>query len=190
MAELLHNPTKLAKARAELNEAFGSGNNAEEGDLPYLQAVMKETMRLHPPGPLLIPHEVSESGVTLGGFSVPKGARVVVNIWAMAMDPEVWPEPEVFAPERFLNRDVDFRGRSSEYIPFGAGRRMCPGMPLAVVILRMVLASLLHEFEWKLPEGVVPGNVNLSDRFAAVLELADPLWAVPIWAKAVQELSS
>ncbi|XP_047051559.1 cytochrome P450 76M5-like [Lolium rigidum] len=190
MAELLRNPTKMAKARAELKEAFGSGN-AEEGDLanlPYLQAVIKETMRLHPPAPLLLPHEVSESGVTLGGFSVPKGARVFINVWAIGRDAEVWPEPEAFAPERFLDREVDFRGRSFEYIPFGSGRRACPGMPLAVAVVPMVLASLLHEFEWRLPDGMVPGEVDLSDRFAAALELAVPLRAVPIWAKGTQHL--
>uniref|UniRef100_A0ACD5Y912 Uncharacterized protein n=1 Tax=Avena sativa TaxID=4498 RepID=A0ACD5Y912_AVESA len=192
MAELLRNPTKMGKARAELMEAFGSGN-AEEGDLanlPYLQAVMKETMRLHPPAPLLLPHEVSESGVTLGGFSVPKGARVFINSWAIGRDPEVWPEPESFAPERFLDREVDFRGRSFEYTPFGSGRRACPGMPLAVAVVPMLLASLLHEFEWRLPDGIAPGDVDLSDRFGAALELAVPLQAVPIWAKGAQASSS
>lgn len=192
MAELLRNPTKMAKARAELREAFGSGN-AEEGDLanlPYLQAVMKETMRLHPPAPLLLPHEVSETGVTLGGFSVPKGARVLVNLWAIGRDPEVWAEPEVFMPERFLDREVDFRGRAFEFIPFGSGRRACPGMPLAVTVAPMVLASLLHEFEWRLPDGMVPGDVDLSDRFGAALELAVPLRAVPVWTKGAEDLSS
>ncbi|VAI32961.1 unnamed protein product [Triticum turgidum subsp. durum] len=191
MAELLRNPTKMAKARAELREAFGSGN-AEEGDLanlPYLQAVMKETMRLHPPAPLLLPHEVSETGVTLGGFSVPKGARVLINVWAIGRDPEVWAEPEVFMPERFLDREVDFRGRAFEFIPFGSGRRACPGMPLAVTVVPMVLASLLHEFEWRLPDGMVPGDVDLSDRFGAALELAVPLRAVPVWTKGAEDLS-
>ncbi|KQJ90462.1 cytochrome P450 76M5 [Brachypodium distachyon] len=193
MAELLRNPTKMAKARAELREAFGSGR-AEEGDLaslPYLQAVVKETLRLHPAGPLLLPHEVSEPGVTLGGFSVPKGARVLINAWAIGRDPEAWgDEPEAFAPERFLGREVDFRGRAFEFIPFGSGRRACPGMPLAVAVVPMVLASLLHEFEWRLPDGMVPGDVDLSDRFGAALELAAPLWAVPIPVERTEDLTS
>ena len=121
--------------------------------------------------------------MTLGGFSVPKGARVFINAWAIGRDPEAWAEPEAFMPERFLDREADFRGRAFEFIPFGSGRRACPGMPLAVAVVPMVLASLLHEFEWKLPDGVVPGDVDLSDRFGAALELAVPLQAVPIWAK-------
>jgi cytochrome P450 len=94
--------------------------------------------------------------VTLGGFSVPKGARVFINVWAIGRDPEVRPEPEAFAPERFLDREVDFRGRSPEYMSFGSGRRACPGMPLAVAVMPMVLASLLHEFEWRLPDRMAP----------------------------------
>lgn len=128
MAELLKNPSKLARVRKELEEAIRlPGQEMEESDiarLPYLQAVLKEVLRLHPPGPLLLPHRVVEAGVELGGYAVPEGARVLVNVWAMGRDDEVWAEPEDFAPERFLGRDVDFRGRDFELIPFGSGRRL------------------------------------------------------------------
>ncbi|XP_040376053.1 cytochrome P450 76M5-like [Oryza brachyantha] len=184
MAELLRNPGKMARARAELREAFGQGA-VEEGELaglPYLQAVIKETLRLHPPAPLLLPHRVSEPGVTLGGFSVPEGTRVLINAWAIGRDPAAWPspEPEAFAPERFLDREADFWGRTLEFIPFGSGRRACPGIPLAVAVVPMVLAAMLHSLEWRLPEGMAPGDVDVGDRFGAALELATPLWAVPV----------
>uniref|UniRef100_A0A0E0M1V4 Cytochrome P450 n=1 Tax=Oryza punctata TaxID=4537 RepID=A0A0E0M1V4_ORYPU len=188
MAELLRNPSKMAKARAELEEAFGHGA-VEEGELarlPYLHAVIKETLRLHPPAPLLLPHRVSSDsepagGVTLGGYSVPSGARVLINAWAIGRDPAAWsPEPEAFSPERFLDREADYWGRTLEFIPFGSGRRACPGIPLAVAVVPMVVAAMVHSLEWRLPEGMAPGDVDVSDRFGAVLELATPLWAVPV----------
>uniref|UniRef100_A0A0D9XEB0 Cytochrome P450 n=1 Tax=Leersia perrieri TaxID=77586 RepID=A0A0D9XEB0_9ORYZ len=184
MAELLRNPSKMAKLRAELNEAFGKGGAVEEdklASLPYLQAVIKETMRLHAPAPLLLPHQVSEPGVTLGGFSIPNGARVLINAWAIGRDPAAWsPEPEAFSPERFLDREADYWGRTLEFIPFGSGRRACPGIPLAVTVVPLVLAAMVHSLEWRLPEGMAPGDVDVTDRFGAVLELATPLWAVPV----------
>jgi cytochrome P450 len=188
MAELLRNPSKMAKARAELGEAFGRGA-VEEGELarlPYLNAVIKETLRLHPPAPLLLPHRVSSDsepagGVTLGGYSVPSGARVLINAWAIGRDPAAWsPEPDAFSPERFLGREADYWGRTLEFIPFGSGRRACPGIPLAVAVVPMVVAAMVHSLEWRLPEGMAPGDVDVGDRFGAVLELATPLWAVPV----------
>ncbi|EHA8587607.1 putative Geraniol 8-hydroxylase [Cocos nucifera] len=184
MAELLKNPSKLARVRRELEEAIRlPGQDADESDiarLPYLQAVVKEVLRLHPPGPLLLPHWAAEAGVELGGYAVPEGARVLVNVWAMGRDEEVWADPEAFKPERFLGREVDFRGRNFELIPFGSGRRACPGLPLAARMVPLLLASLLRAFDWSLPEGMAPADVDLSERFGATLAMASPLRAVAV----------
>ncbi|XP_020082144.1 oryzalexin E synthase-like [Ananas comosus] len=189
MAELLRNPAVLAKVRAELRETLGPKEEFEESDvarLPFLQAVMKETMRLHPVGPLMLPHKPSETETGVGfvevaGFAVPIEARVMVNVWAIGRDPEVWAEPEEFRPERFLGgRESDFRGEDFEFLPFGSGRRACPGMPLAVRMVSLVLGSILHAFDWRLPRGMRPDDVDLSDKFAVALALAVPLTAVPV----------
>ncbi|OAY85285.1 Oryzalexin E synthase [Ananas comosus] len=189
MAELLRNPAVLAKARAELQETLGPKEEFEESDvarLPFLQAVMKETMRLHPVGPLLLPRKPSETETGVGflevaGFAVPSEARVLVNVWAIGRDPEVWEEAEEFRPERFLEgREVDFRGKDFEFLPFGSGRRACPGMPLAVRMVPLMLGSILHAFDWRLPRGMRPVDVDLSDKFAQALTLAVPLTAVPV----------
>ncbi|OEL34955.1 Oryzalexin E synthase, partial [Dichanthelium oligosanthes] len=159
MARLLRHPDKLEKARAELTAGLGSKEFVEESDLvklPYLHAVVKETMRLHPSLPVL-PREVVKDGVSLGGFSIPKGTLILVNLWALGRDPTAWPEPDEFMPERFLgDRPVNFRGSDFTYIPFGAGRRVCAGMDMAARFVPLVLASILHKIEWKLPDAMAP----------------------------------
>lgn len=188
LAELLRNPSKMAKARAELGEAFGRGA-IEEGELarlPYLNAVIKETLRLHPPAPLLLPHRVSSDsepagGVTLGGYSVPSGARVLINAWAIGRDPAAWsPEPDAFSPERFLGREADYWGRTLEFIPFGSGRRVCAGLPMAERVVPFMLASLLRAFEWRLPDGVSAEELDMRHRFTIANFRAIPLKAVPV----------
>nr|AAS92626.1 cytochrome P450 [Centaurium erythraea] len=137
MAELLHNPEKMEKAKAELNEVIGQKNLVEESDisrLPYLQAVVKEVFRLHPPGPLLVPHK-ADADVEIDGYVVPKNANVLVNVWALGRDSSSWADPEAFMPERFLDNEIDVKGQHFELIPFGAGRRMCPGLPLSYRML-------------------------------------------------------
>lgn len=182
MAELIHNPDKLSKVLSELRENVGS-RQVEETDLtrlPYLQAVLKETMRMHPVAPLLLPHKVSESGVTLGGYSVPKGAQVMVNVWAIGKDPKVWPKPEVFKPERFLENEIDLRGHDFELIPFGSGRRTCPGVPLVLRMVPLYLATLLQAFEWRLPDGMKASDMDMSEAFEGAVCLAAPLTAIPV----------
>ncbi|KAJ4812651.1 Cytochrome P450 76C4 [Rhynchospora pubera] len=182
MAELLRNHSVMLKARAELKEKIGS-KQVEQTDipkLPYLHAIIKETMRLHPAGPLMLPHKVTEAGVEIGGFTLPKDARVMINVWAIGRDSTAWSEPDIFMPERFLLREVDFRGQDFKFIPFGSGRRLCPGLPLAVKTIPLMLASMLHEFEWILPDGIRHSDVDLKDRFGASLALATPLQAVPV----------
>ncbi|BAF11469.1 Os03g0248300, partial [Oryza sativa Japonica Group] len=145
--------------------------------LEYLQAVVKETFRLHPPAPLLLSHR-AETDTEIGGYTVPKGATVMVNIWAIGRDSKVWFEPDKFIPERFLQKEVDFRGRDFELIPFGSGRRICPGLPLAVRMVHLMLASLLHRFEWRLLPEVERNGVNMEEKFGIVMTLATPLQAI------------
>ncbi|KAF0910631.1 hypothetical protein E2562_003060 [Oryza meyeriana var. granulata] len=182
MAELLQNPSSMAKAREELARVIGSKPEIEESDvsqLRYLEAVVKEALRLHPPAPFLLPHQ-AETTTEVGGYTVPKGARVLVNIWAIGRDSKVWSDPDKFMPERFLQSEVDFRGRDFELIPFGSGRRICPGTPLAVRMVHLMLASLLHRFEWRLPPEVEKNGVDMAEKFGMILELATPLKAIAI----------
>lgn len=184
MAELIRNPAVMSKVRAELQEVLGAKQYPDESDinkLPYLRAVLMETMRLHPPSPLLIPHQAMAEGAEVGGFVVPKGAMVIVNLWAVMRDPASWTQPEAFLPERFVGADMDFRGKDRfEFMPFGAGRRACPGLPMATRVVMLILASLIHMFEWRLPEGMQPCDVDVRDRYRMSLNMVTPLKAVPM----------
>lgn len=179
---MLRNPSVMAKARAELKTAVGSGRQMEEADtarLPYLRAVVKETMRIHPPGPFLLPHKAEES-VEVCGYVFPNDSKIMVNVWAIGRDENVWEDPESFRPERFLNGEVDFKGQHFELIPFGSGRRICPGLPLAYRIVHLMLGSLINSFEWKLPVGMEPSGVDLTERFGVTVTMAVPLPAIPM----------
>lgn len=105
-----------------------------------------------------------------------------MNVWAIGRDPNVWENPKQFEPERFLGRGIDVKGNNFELIPFGAGRRICPGMPLAFRIMHLVLASLLYGFDWEYQNGVVPEDVDMNEAFGvgATLHKAKPLCVVPI----------
>lgn len=181
MGELLHNPVAMAKAQVEVREAFALQTLAEADiiNLSYLQAVIKEVLRLHPPGPLLL-HKAVEAGIDLVGYRVPKGAQVVVNAWAIGRDQHVWNEPNVFMPERFLAKQISFQERDFEFIPFGSGKKICPGLPFAVRVVPFVLALMISEFDWMLPDGMEPKDVNVTEKFTSVLELAVPLRVVPV----------
>ncbi|KAL1198017.1 Cytochrome P450 76C2 [Cardamine amara subsp. amara] len=187
MAELIRNPETMVKAQAEIDRVIGQKGVVEEGDileLPYLQAVVKETFRLHPAVPLLVPRK-AESDVEVLGFLVPKDSKVLVNVWAIGRDPSVWENPTRFEPERFLGREIDVRGRDYELTPFGAGRRICPGLPLAVKTVPLMLASLLHSFDWKLPNGVAFEDLDMDESFGLTLHKTNPLHAVPIKKRAL-----
>ena len=182
MAELLRHPETIEKAQREIREVIGKGGIVQESDiskLPYLQSIVKETFRLHPAGPLLLPHK-AETDVELCGFTVPKNSQVLVNAWAIGRDPSTWPNPDEFMPERFLGREIDVKGRDFELIPFGAGRRICPGMSLAHRMVHLMLASLLHSHGWKLEDGVRLENLDMSEKFGLTLQKAQPLSAIPI----------
>lgn len=181
MAELLHNPEILKKAKAELEQIIGKGQLIQESDisrLPYLRATVKETMRIHPSVPFLIPRKV-ETDVEVYGYTVPMGAQVLVNAWAIGRDPSIWKNPTTFMPERFLESEVDVRGQDFELIPFGAGRRICLGLPLAMRMIPVVLGSLINSFDWKLEGGIAPGELDMEEKFGITLQKAQPLRAIP-----------
>ncbi|XP_043704205.1 geraniol 8-hydroxylase-like [Telopea speciosissima] len=181
MAELLKQPHIMKKAQEELEEVVGLNNMVEESHLPklhYLHGVVKEVLRLHPPGPFLIPRCPSES-CTIGGFMIPKGSKVIVNAWAIQRDPMSWDNPLEFQPERFLRSggdEFDFSGNDFRYIPFGSGRRVCVGIPMAERMVPFLLASVLQSFQWKLPNGV---ELDMSDKFGFELKKATPLFVIP-----------
>lgn len=182
MAELIKSPEKLKKAQAELRKIIGKGNPIEKLEiarLPYLQAVVKETLRLHPPAPFLVPRKV-ENDTILCGFTVPKNAQVLVNVWAIGRDSNSWANPNAFEPERFLGIDIDVKGRNFELIPFGAGHRMCPGMAMAMRMLHLMLGSLIHQFDWRLEEGLKPEEMDMEEKVAFTLGKAQALHAIPI----------
>ncbi|PPR96511.1 hypothetical protein GOBAR_AA24171 [Gossypium barbadense] len=182
MAELLRKPGVLQKTRRELMEVIGTKRTVQESDLdklPYLEAVAKETMRLHPAAPLLLPYK-AKNDVEICGYTIPNNTQLLVNAWAIARDPNYWNHPFSFCPERFLDSSLDFRGRYFEYIPFGAGRRICPGLPLAVRMVHLILASMIHSFDWKLPHGIHPQDLDMQEQFGMTLKKAIPLCAIPI----------
>ncbi|XP_047971578.1 cytochrome P450 76T24-like [Salvia hispanica] len=176
MSELIRNPEKLTKAKKELRSVIGEKAQVQENDipkLPYLNAVIKESFRLHPPGPFLIPHE-AEADLEINGYTIPRGARILVNVWAIGRDPSVWSNPESFEPERFVGGSVDYKGRDFGLIPFGSGRRICPGLPLAHLMVHLMVASMIHEFDWEAQD------VDMDDVFGLSLHKARPLKAFPI----------
>ncbi|XVE64957.1 hypothetical protein DITRI_Ditri07aG0143200 [Diplodiscus trichospermus] len=182
MAELLRNPQVLLQAKKELDQAIGKGNPVDESNinrLPYLQAIIKETFRMHPPVPLLLPRRAG-ADAEICGFTVPEGAQVLVNAWAIGRDPSIWETPSAFMPERFLGSEIDVKGGDFVLIPFGAGRRICPGLPLANRMLHLMLGSLIHSFDWKLEGGMSPKDINMGEKFGLTLQMAEPLRAIPI----------
>lgn len=166
----------LKKAQDELDQKVGMErlvNESDIKDLVYLQAIIKETLRLYPAGPLLGPRESMED-CTLHGYHVPAGTRLVVNVWKIHRDPKVWPEPSAFQPERFLttHADVDVRGQQFELVPFGYGRRSCPGVTFALQILHLTLARLLQAFELATP---LDQPVDMTESPGLTIPRATPL---------------
>nr|XP_043633901.1 7-ethoxycoumarin O-deethylase-like [Erigeron canadensis] len=182
VAELLRNPHIRVKAKDELKEVIGKGKIVEEKDLPklpYLQCIVKETLRIHPPIPFLVPRRV-DNEVKINGYIVPKGTQVLVNAWAIGRDPTIWENPLEFKPERFLNSKIDVHGQDFELIPFGAGRRICPGLPLAIRMIPLMLGSLLNNFDLNLDNKIRQEDLDMTERFGITLQKADPLCVFPV----------
>ncbi|XP_038687864.1 probable (S)-N-methylcoclaurine 3'-hydroxylase isozyme 2 [Tripterygium wilfordii] len=180
MAELIKNPEFMKKALEELEREVKE-NEVKESHLPqltYLQACVKETLRLHPPAPLLLPHRAPETCEVMG-YSIPENSQVIVNVWALGRDSMHWKDPLAFKPERFLDSPLNFKGNDFEFLPFGGGRRICPGLPMAAKLVPLVLASLLHFFDWSLPNGANPRELDMNEKFGVTLQKEQPLLLIP-----------
>ncbi|XP_019462537.1 PREDICTED: cytochrome P450 71A1-like isoform X1 [Lupinus angustifolius] len=164
MTALIKNPRVMNKVQEEIRKFEGEKDFIDEDDIqkfPYFKAVMKETLRLHLPAPLLVPREANENCI-INGYQIKAKTIVYVNAWAIHRDPEAWKDPQEFYPERFLDSAIDFQGQDFELIPFGAGRRVCPGLPMAIPALDLILANLLYSFNWELPPGIVKEDIDLE----------------------------
>ncbi|KAL2658496.1 hypothetical protein GLYMA_03G030600v4 [Glycine max] len=162
MVALLKNPRVMKKVQEEIRTLGGKKDFLDEDDIqkfPYFKAVIKETLRLYLPAPLLVQRETNEACI-IDGYEIPAKTIVYVNAWAIHRDPKVWKDPDEFLPERFLDNTIDFRGQDFELIPFGAGRRICPGMPMAIASLDLILANLLNSFNWELPAGMTKEDID------------------------------
>ncbi|KAG4185030.1 hypothetical protein ERO13_A09G207000v2 [Gossypium hirsutum] len=183
LTELIRHPQVMKKVQKELENVVGMERMVTESDLEkleYLDMVVKESFRLHPVGPLLTPHAARED-CTVDGFHIPKNSRIFINAWAIGRDKRVWTYAERFYPERFIGSDIDLRGCNFELIPFGAGRRGCPGMQLGLTVVRLVVAQLVHCFNWKLPNGMLGSELDMSEDFGLVCPRANHLLAIPTW---------
>ncbi|KAI3908052.1 hypothetical protein MKW98_003697 [Papaver atlanticum] len=181
MTELLLNPKVMRKIKAEIAQVIGHDRKIEESDienLPYLAAVLKETMRLHPSIPLLIPRTNSEDTEFMG-YMIPKDTQVLVNVWGIGRDPASWNNPLLFNPDRYLGTNIDYRGQYFELMPFGGGRRICPGIPMAHQVLHLVLGSLIQCFDWTLEAGVTPETIDMGETLGMTLKKFIPLKVTP-----------
>ncbi|KAK2379331.1 cytochrome P450 83B1 [Trifolium repens] len=162
MTALIRNPRVMEKVQEEIRNFGGEKDFLDENDIqnfPYMKAMIKETLRLYLPAPLLMARESREKCI-ISGYNIPTNTIVYVNGWAIHRDPNVWKNPEEFTPERFLDSSINFLGQDFELIPFDAGRRICPGMSLGVASLEIILANLLFSFDWKLPHGLVVEDID------------------------------
>lgn len=184
IAELIRHPNMLAEVQRELDSVVGRDRLVTELDLAhltYLQAVVKETFRLHPSTPLSLPRMAAEE-IEINGYRIPKGSTLLVNVWAISRDPDIWAEPLKFRPERFLGGEkanVDVRGNDFELIPFGAGRRICAGMSLGLRMVHLLVATLAHAFEWELADGLMPEKLNMEEAYGLTLQRAVPMMVHP-----------
>lgn len=177
MAELLAHQDAMTSLQNEVRNIVGNRPTISEEDLAkmhYMKAVIKETLRLHPPVPLLVPHE-SRQSVKMMDYDIAEGTQVLVNFWAIGRDPCSWEQPDEFKPERFLATNLDFKGQNYQYIPFGSGRRSCPGSSLAIGIIEVVLASLISNFNFSLADGLQPNHMDMTEAPGLVVHKKEPL---------------
>ncbi|CAI0378859.1 unnamed protein product [Linum tenue] len=181
MSELVKNPRVMQKTQSEVRRVFGPQGKVDEArlhELTYLKMVIRESMRLHPPVAVLLPRTGAED-CEIGGYHIPAGSSIMVNAWAIGRNPEYWTDAETFWPERFLESSVDYKGAHFQLLPFGAGRRICPGMSFALANLELPLARLLYYFDWKLPDGQENECVDMTETFGATVKRKNKLFLIP-----------
>lgn len=175
----------MKQAQQEMDIVVGKDRLVTELDLnqlTFLQAIVKETFRLHPSTPLSLPRIASES-CEINGYNIPKGSTLLVNVWAIARDPKMWTDPLEFQPARFLpggeKPNADVKGNDFEVIPFGAGRRICAGMSLGLRMVQLLTATLVQAFDWELANGLDPRDLNMEEAYGLTLQRAAPLMVHP-----------
>lgn len=168
MSELVNNPEVMAKAQLEVREVLGPDRavitNRDLAEVHYIRMVIKEVLRLHPPGPVIA--RLTREDCKIMGYDVLKGTNMYINLFAISRDPKYWKNPEEFNPERFENGNMDFNGSNFEFIPFSAGRRQCPGILFGSAILEIALVNFLYHFDWMLPDGANSAALDMSENSA------------------------
>ncbi|XP_065847143.1 cytochrome P450 726A27-like [Euphorbia lathyris] len=181
MSELMKNPIVMKKAQQEVRKVRAQNGKLDESlidELKYMKAIIKETMRLHPPVSL-IPRLCGEECI-IDGYTLNAKTEVLVNVWAIGRDPDHWIESEKFNPQRFVGSEVDYKGFNFEFLPFGAGRRICPGIQLGVANMELPLAKLLCHFDWELPNQMKLENLDMSETFALAIKRKNKLFTIPV----------
>ncbi|CAN6363244.1 unnamed protein product [Urochloa humidicola] len=183
MAELIANPRVMEKAQLEIRRVLAGQERVQEaalGDMHYLKAVIKETLRMHPPT-ALVTRLCLEHGQKIQGYDVPHGTIIITNVWAISRDPKYWKDPDSFMPERFQGEGaLDFGGSDFSFTPFGSGRRICPGIDFAEANIQIALASLLYHFDWELPSGVKGEGIDMTEAFGITAKRKARLLLQPI----------
>ncbi|CAN6372599.1 unnamed protein product [Urochloa humidicola] len=188
MAELIANPRVREKAQLEIRRVLAGQERVHDEalrELRYLKAVIKETLRVHPPTALLT-RLCMQHGQKIQGYDVPRGTMIVANVWAISRDPKYWKDCDSFMPERFEGEGAsDFGGSDFNFTPFGAGRRICPGIDFAEANILIALASLLYHFDWELPSDVKEEGIDMTESFGVKTKrkaqlLLHPIPRIPI----------
>ncbi|XP_024029878.1 cytochrome P450 71D9-like [Morus notabilis] len=182
MSEMIKNLRVMRKAQTEVRQVFSRKGLVDESvlsEMKYLKYVVNETLRLQPSATLLIPRECTEK-CEIKGYEIPVKTKVIVNTWAMGRDPKYWTEPDRFIPERFLDSSIDFKGANFEYIPVGAGRRICPGKLFSLSNVEIFLAMLLYHFDRKHPNGLKHEDLGMTELFGVTVRSKDDLYLIPI----------
>ncbi|KAK6115349.1 hypothetical protein DH2020_007618 [Rehmannia glutinosa] len=180
MEQLMRNQEMLTKVRDEIAQAVEGDELSETllSQCHYFQACIKETLTLHVPAPMLVPHLALET-CKVNNYLIPKDSMVLVNAWAIAQDPNYWEEATSFKSKRFFDSKIGHRGTHFEYLPFGTGRRMCPGSAVAFKNIQMLVGSLLHYFDWSLPNGADPTTIDTNEKYFTTLKKEKPLLLIP-----------
>lgn len=186
MSEMIRNPDILKEAQKEIDSVVGRERLLSEADLPnlpVLHAIIKESLRLHPSVPLSVPH-LSKEACVINGYRIPKDTMLLPNLWAIARDPEQWPDPLEYRPARFLPggeaEHVDVKGNDFQILPFSAGRRICVGMTMGLKMVQLITGTLIHGFDWALPDGRRGEMLDMEEAAGLTLERAVPLVVHPI----------
>ncbi|KAF7020793.1 hypothetical protein CFC21_033845 [Triticum aestivum] len=186
LAELMRKPHLMVKLQDEVRGIVPQGqeiiSETDMNNMTYLRAVIKESLWLHPLAPLLAPH-LARANCIIDGYIVPAGTRVAVNAWAIGRDPSSWEYVEEFIPERFIHEGssmhVNFKGNDFQFLTFGAGRRMCPGMNLGIANVKLMLANLVCHFDWELPLEVERKDIDMTEVFGLTVRRKEKLLLIP-----------